>query len=198
ALLMHPSPRDSNDHRRGAAAFPLQRAASMTRFVPVTVLVGLVATSGIAGADSGMLPTNANLTYSKLYIAENGGDFVVPSDPVALRKYFNLLHCACSQMSLGKETQFEYLITLDMVSGAANRAAQFWTGTGCDMTDNRSTNAMMCRSLTDMGIGADRVSIADIDALIASGGFTLKLSIYDVFAGFNVNKGCAAEESDKT
>ena len=171
----------------------------MTRFVPVTVLMVLLATSGVAGADMGMLPNNANLAYSKLQIAENGGDFKVPSDPVAQRKYFNLPHCVCSQQKLGKETEFEYLITLDHASMAANRAAQFWTGTGCDMVENRSTTAMMCRSLTDMGIGADKgISIQDIDALVGTNGFQLKLSIYDVFAGFNTNKGCAPEESDKT
>jgi hypothetical protein len=170
----------------------------MTRFVPVTVLMVLLATSGVVGADTGMLPSGANLAYSKLYIAENGENFKEPSDPVAQRKYFNLPHCVCSEKNAGKETKFQYLITLDRASGATNHAAEFWTGTGCDMTDNRSTSAMMCRSLTAMGLPGDMVSIPDVDALIASGGFTLTLSIYDVFAGFNTNKGCTPEESDKT
>jgi hypothetical protein len=164
----------------------------------VTVLMVLLATSGVAGADSGTLPSGANLTYSMLYINENGGDLQQPSGPVALRKYFNLPHCVCSQQNLGKETKFQYWLALDGLSGATGRAAEFWTGTGCDMTDNRSTTAMMCRSLTAMGIGDDKVSIADIDSLKTNGPFKLTLSIYDVFAGFNVNKGCAPEESDKT
>src|SRR5262249_30997204 len=59
-LLMRPSPRDSYDHRRPPAALPLQRAATMTRFVSVTVLVLLVG-GGIAsaqgtGSGSGTLP----------------------------------------------------------------------------------------------------------------------------------------------
>src|SRR5262249_21243791 len=72
ALLMRPSLRDSYDHRRQPAAFPLQRTSLMTRFVPVTVLV-MLAASSVARADgtgSGSLPNGAAITFSRLQIPD--------------------------------------------------------------------------------------------------------------------------------
>jgi hypothetical protein len=168
----------------------------MTRSVPVAVLLVVLAAGGVAHAD-GMLPGGAQLTFSKLEINENGNGFQQPSGPVAQRKYFNLPHCQCSQLNMGKETQFEYLLTLSQVTGT-HRGAQIWTGIGCGDVNNRSTTAQMCRSITDMGVNGDMgMAITDIDSLVPSG-FTLKLSTYDVFAGFDPKKGCVPDETDKT
>jgi len=169
----------------------------MTRFVPVTLLVVLAA-SGVASADVAgtTLPNSATLSFYKLYINEDGNGFKEASNPTALRKYFNLPHCKCSQMNLGNETQFEYSLRLDKVLGVT-RSADIWVGPStCNDSMLRST---ACRSLTTDGIGADSgVNIPDISSLVQNGPFTLKLSTYDVFAGFNKGKGCLPEDSDKT
>src|SRR6185436_13495663 len=75
-LLMRSSARDSNDRRRRSAALPLQRAAPMTRFVPVTVLVllAVLASGRIATAQempTGPLGSGAQIVFSELKIHEN-------------------------------------------------------------------------------------------------------------------------------
>src|SRR5260221_262963 len=115
-LLMRPSPRDSNDHRRRPAALPLQRAALMMRSVPVTMLVVLLMAGGAARAQGtgGTLPNGTTVAFDKLYIHENGSkDAIQPKvDPDSKWKYFNLAHCQCSKAQPNfVESTYEYLLT---------------------------------------------------------------------------------------
>ena len=161
----------------------------MTRFVPVAVLavIAVIAlgSTRVARADMGMLPGRAlTLSFTKLYINENGQGFVEPSDPDARRHYFNLAHCTCSKAGAGMETTFQYLLTLDMVTGT-HRPAQVWVGVTCDDPTTRLT---MCRQLTGS-------SIADIDSLIPSG-TRVEASTFDVINGFDTTDPCVQREGD--
>lgn len=156
----------------------------MTRFVPVTVLVVVLAASRVAGADMGSLPGGATLTFDRLYIHENGGVYQEPSDPDARRYYFNLAHCVCSEANAGKETTFEYLLKLSMTINPS-RSAQFWVGTSCDDNMLRGT---MCRQLTS-------AQLPDINT-VATQETKPEFSIYDVIAGLNKGQGqgCPRDE----
>src|SRR5688572_11463829 len=112
-FLMPSSARDIDDHRRRAsAALPLQRAASMTRFVAVFVAVGVsIAGAGVTRADTGMLPGSATIVWDKFYIRRNG-EFQEPPDPETRRRYLNLAHCTCAKEGAGEETEFEYDLRL--------------------------------------------------------------------------------------
>ncbi|HMG55170.1 MAG TPA: hypothetical protein VK601_16855, partial [Kofleriaceae bacterium] len=86
----------------------------MTRFVPVTVLVVLLAGARVAGAQGTgtTLPGGVTITFSKLYIHEDGSkEAVEPKiDPDSLWKYFNYAHCQCGKaMPSFVEATFEYL-----------------------------------------------------------------------------------------
>ena len=160
----------------------------MTRFVPVTVLMMVLAASGTTRAQT--LPNGATLTFDKLYIHENGGAYQEPSDPDARRYYFNLAHCVCSKANAGMETTFQYLLTLSQVTGK-DLPAQLWVGTTCDMTPSRTPPAATCRMIQ---------AIPDVDQ-IAKMETRLEFSIYDVIAGVNNTAACptdaASGEIDK-
>src|SRR5688500_14975517 len=88
-LLMRPSPHASNNRRRRSAAFPLQRAAPMTRFVsvPVLVMVAVLGASRVARAQE-MLPSGAKIYFEKLAVRQDG-EYIEPqlTDDTRLR-YF--------------------------------------------------------------------------------------------------------------
>jgi len=158
----------------------------MTRLVPLTVLVVVLAVSGVANADKGTLPNSAVLSFDKLYIHEDGGSFKEPSDPDARRYYFNRAHCVCSKANAGKETTFQYLMKLTNVTNT-HRPAELWVGTTCDAAAVPDTK--VCRKLTSPTLG-------DIDT-VASTETRLEFSLYDVIVGYNTGADCPTDETDK-
>lgn len=160
----------------------------MTRTVPVTVLLVVLAAGRVARADD-TLPAGATLAFDKLYIQQNGGEFQVPTTPNDRLYYFNRAHCTCSKAKRGKETEFKYVLTL--TGGVpVTRPAEFWVGTSCDVEANRIGTSATCRNLPGTSI-AEIGKIAETETAVT-------VSIYDVIAGANTSATtCPADETDK-
>src|SRR4051812_39447875 len=129
-FLMRSSARDIDDHRRRAsAALPLQRAASMTRFVAVgLVVLGSLASADAAwAADSTVLPNGATLKFDKFLVENSQGKLVDPTSGEQVRHLLNAAHCTCSQADSKTET-FGYHITLTGTTGLSARPVDIYVG----------------------------------------------------------------------
>jgi len=144
-------------------------------------------TWGKASADPGSLPNGATLVFDTLSIKENGEDYKKPSNRAAQDHYFNYAHCACSKAGMGKETTFEYRLTLSKATGL-HVPAEFWVGSSCEDSAARADSSK-CRQL-------DAPSSEDIDSA-APDGIQLEFSLYDVIAGPNQGQPCPEDETDK-
>jgi len=144
----------------------------MTRFVPVTVLVMVLAAGGVANAQGTTLPDGSTISFDRLYLHENGNpDFAEPKTvPDSLWNYFNLAHCQCGKaMPSFVEATFGYLLTLQDATMPSTQPLEIWVGSACDNETNR---LMTCRQLT----GETVTSIASIQQ---SNGTTRTIPIYD-------------------
>lgn len=115
----------------------------MTRFVPVTVLVVMLAASRIAGAQA-MLPNGTQVNFDKLYIHENGSmDAVQPMvEPDSEWKYFNYAHCQCGKVQPGfVESTYEYLVVATGSTAPIAEPLNIWVGASCN-TDATTRNTM--------------------------------------------------------
>jgi hypothetical protein len=137
----------------------------MTRFVPVTVLMVMLAASRTAGAQAmTTFPSGSTILFQhrKIYDdSKNDGSFIEPDgNSTELRQYFNLAHCNCAKANLGDPTStgwFQYLIHETMASGlSAATGVDFFIGTNCDTLANRTTTP----TCTQDKVG----SVADLDA----------------------------------
>jgi hypothetical protein len=171
----------------------------MTRFVPVTVLVVLMA-SRVASADKGMLPNNATITYDKLYIHEDGNTKLEEPDvtPDSLWKYFNLAHCQCGKAQTGFiESKFAYLLTLQnptMAPFNPDRDLQIMVGSQCD-TDNVDTRNAMCHSIVGESFS--------LSGLVQNNNVTVEIPVYDLMTLIPANAAsplpeCTATEQDSS
>lgn len=161
----------------------------MTRFVPVTVLVLLLAASGVASAQAtgGSLPSGATVVFEKRRIfdpSKKENPFVEPqAGSTDLLHYFNLAHCNCAQRNASATNQgttdhignFEYLVHETRPSGASVSGGiniDLWVGSSCsDATvEQRGLNCMKVSS------------IANVDANQPYGG-DLEFNLYQVVNG---------------
>ena len=149
----------------------------MTRFVPVTVLVVLLASSGVAvaqsggGSSSGSLPNSAAIVFERRKIfdpTKSGADkYIEPqTQSTQLLQYFNLAHCNCAKANVGKidvQGTFQYLVHENPASGL-HVGVDFIAGTSCDDAAHRVGGASpTCSAVID--------SVSDLDMnLNASGG----------------------------
>jgi hypothetical protein len=170
----------------------------MTRFVPVTVLVllAVLASGRVAGADSGMLPNGAVLTFDKLFIHEDGNPKL--EEPVhlpeALWNYFNLAHCQCGKVAQDfVEKDFAYQMTLQAMAAplTEDRPLLFWVGQQCDSMDLTTRN-MRCHQVTTVG---------SINAMQQTAA-TVTIPVYDFMTqipnGSSTKPDCPVTEQDGT
>jgi len=151
----------------------------MTRFVPVTVLMVVLAASRVAsaqgtgsGSGSSTLPDGSTISFDKLYLHENGNtQFAEPKTlPDSLWNYFNLAHCQCGkEMPNFVESTFGYLLTLQGATMQNPNALQIWVGSACDVD---TTRLMTCRQLPDQ-------NVLPISSIQATNGTTRTIPIYD-------------------
>lgn len=156
----------------------------MTRFVPVTVLVMVVAASGAASAQTtggtGSLPSGATIVFEHRKILDATNTYVEPqASDTALFHYFNLAHCNCAQANVGKSNavgDFQYFVHETMPSGGTNATASidFWVGTGCAAGDVNILN-MNCMKL-------NASSLPNVDSASPYGG-TVEFNLYEVVNG---------------
>lgn len=146
----------------------------MIRAVCVSV-ASLLAFGSIAHAgDFGMLPNGAQFMWPRLFIADDNGDKNDPSDPDALRYYFNLAHCECSrQMPALPSSTVSYELSISNTTNT-NRPADFYVGNECNDDVQRPT---MCRKLNS--------TIGDIDTLVTPTFYDV--NVYDLINGVTVD-----------
>jgi hypothetical protein len=159
----------------------------MTRFVPVTVLVVLLASSGVAvaqsggGSSSGSLPNSAAIVFERRKIfdpTKSGADkYIEPqAQSTQLLQYFNLAHCNCAKANVGKidvQGTFQYLVHENPASGL-HVGVDFIAGTSCDDAAHRVGGASpTCSAVID--------SVSDLDMnLNASGGSYRTFNLFQV------------------
>jgi hypothetical protein len=149
----------------------------MTRFVPVTVLVIVLAASRAASAQAtggGTLPNSAAIVFEHRQIFD-GKKFIEPQAGSAdLLQYFNLAHCNCAKANVGMPNTvgtFNYLIRETVLSGL-HFGVDFWAGTSCDDPAHRTGgSAPTCTQLS---------STSDIDANLYPGGVYKNFNLYQV------------------
>ncbi len=160
----------------------------MTRYVAVLVLL---AWTGSARADTGMLPNNPNgLEWPKLYIAQDDGTFIEPPDPDSLRFYLNRANCICAQQQPDRaQSKIEYDLHIEVVTGVHRPVLEF-VGTECDDDVKRP---LQCRQLAE--------TLPDVDELILTRQMTV--NIYDMINGIdikdmttNMPKPCREDEAE--
>jgi hypothetical protein len=168
----------------------------MTRFVPVTVLVVVLAAGRVASAqstDPGTLPGGATISFDMLYIHEDGNpDLAEPkSGMTSLWKYFNMAHCQCSKTppSGFVETTFGYLATLQNPTMTIDRPLQIWVGSQCD--GDVTTRTAMCRQITDQ-------TIDPISLLQQSNGKKVVIPLFQAMNPEMTAQDCTARTQDAT
>jgi len=143
----------------------------MTRFVPVTVLVMVLAAGRVASAQGTTLPDGSTIVFDKTYLHEDRNpDFAEPKTlPASLWNYFNLAHCQCGKaMPSFVESTFGYLLTLQGATMAGDQPLETWVGTQCD--DNTNRLKTCCRLAVP---SVTPISIQQMN------GVTRSISIYD-------------------
>jgi hypothetical protein len=143
----------------------------MTRFVPVAVLLVVLAAGGVARAQT-TLPGGVTVSFDKLYIHENGStNAVLPAtDPDSLWHYFNLAHCQCSKAQPGfVEANFEYLVLANMGTPTVEEQLQIWLGPSCN-TDQNTRNTS-CHQITSQS--------PQISTIQASNNVRVVIPVYD-------------------
>jgi len=147
----------------------------MTRFVPVTVLMVVLAVSRVASAQAtgSTLPDGSTINFAKVYLHEDGNpDFAEPkTQPDSLWNYFNLAHCQCGKAppSGYVEGTFGYLLTLQGATMPSPQPLEIWVGSACDDETNRLKT---CRQLTDQ-------TVPSIVSIQQMNGTTRTIPIYD-------------------
>ncbi len=157
----------------------------MTRFVPVTVLMVVLAASGVASAQSDTNPTGplangASITFSELKIHENNNpvlDFPV-TDPDSKWHYFNLAHCQCSQPGVDHgsdfhELTFAYLLQLAGANGMpVGRPLEMWVGPNCMDDAARTGTTATCHRI-------DSAGQTSVDLLTSPGNVRPEIPLFD-------------------
>jgi hypothetical protein len=148
----------------------------MTRFVPVTVLVMLLAGSRVASATD-TLNDGSTIAFTRLQLHENNSPTLVDPKvtPDSLWHYFNLAHCQCATPTVAHdpgyhETTFAYYIGLMGGSGTPiGHPLQIWMGSECT---NDTTRAMNCHTI-------DSAGLTSIDTLRGKNDFHPELPLFD-------------------
>lgn len=165
----------------------------MTRFVPVTMLVVLLASSGVAGAQAGggsgsggLGPNMAQLTFTHLQVWD-GAKFIEP-EVNDRPKFFNLAHCNCAQAAksnaaLKDAGTFKYLVQESTQSGV-HQPVHFFAGPSCNTDDTQRNNN--CVELPS--------AIPDVEAL-NPGGTYQPFNLYDIVNVKSTMQACLPVQS---
>jgi len=177
----------------------------MTRFVPVAVLLVVLAAGGVAraqtgsGSSSGSLPSGATIDFEKREIWDpvKKQFFQPQAASTDLFHYFNLAHCNCAQahaaFALDQTTtdhtgNFRYLVHQSGPSGlTSSTSADYWVGTSCDDDTTRNTTT----STTCVKIG----STANIDTILTPSGETREFNLYQVINANDTTDACQQSNS---
>ena len=123
----------------------------MTRLVPLTVLVVVLAAGQLASAQTSTttLPAGGTVTFDRIAVQRSDTDSPATFFEPEIDKrplYFNLAHCTCSHA--GKE-KFTYLVNETMLQNTA-APLLFFAGTGCDGDVN--VRASQCKQLASPAV----------------------------------------------
>lgn len=161
----------------------------MTRFVPVTVLMMMLAASRIAGAQGTTLPNGITVTFDKLYIHEDGSKEAIQPrvEPDSEWKYFNYAHCQCGKaMPDFVEANFEYLVLASSAAPPVAEPLEIWVGASCstnsDGTDTRAANCTHTASDTT------------VDAIQASTNTRVEIPIFQAMTPEVANQGMDCQQ----
>ncbi|HEY4245132.1 MAG TPA: MXAN_2562 family outer membrane beta-barrel protein [Kofleriaceae bacterium] len=160
----------------------------MPRFAYVLLIASLFAHR--AAADT-VYQTTANSQTLEAYKLEifnsdtDTNDYAQPSNEDRY-KYFNLPHCQCAREGLGKETKYEYLVTLSGRTGY-NYPLNIFSGANCASTPP-SVSTTDCRTIGSMGA---------LDNLYPTGS-ELQLNVYDAvnYERADAGQPCLEREGD--
>jgi hypothetical protein len=149
----------------------------MTRFVPVTVLVVLLAGTRLAGAQmtTGTLPNNATLVYEHRKIFDpSTKDYVEPqAGSKELLHYFDLAHCNCARAQTAADGPGTFIYHVrEMGNSLLHVGVDFWAGTSCEDAAHRTGGS------TPTCIKID--STPDLEASFSPGGVDKKFNLYQV------------------
>jgi hypothetical protein len=157
----------------------------MTRLVPVTVLMVMLAASRIADAQTAtaMFPNGATVNFSKLEIYDDSKKdmsfFQPDANSTQLLFYFNLAHCNCARAAPSNTDisgGFKYLVQASPDPAASGVQAVFIAGTSCEDPAHRSTTNLTCSSTNPALATIDDVE----NRLFAQGGTVLGFNLYQI------------------
>jgi hypothetical protein len=154
----------------------------MTRFVPVAVLLVVLAAGGVARAQgTGTLPNNAQVVFEHRQIFENGKFTEPTANTTDILHYFNLAHCNCAQANIANPNSigwFRYNLRETAVSGL-HVPVTLWAGASCDNAANRpGGSSPTCNSVGD--------SLPDLDAGLYPGGEFIPFNMFQVVTANSV------------
>jgi hypothetical protein len=163
----------------------------MTRFVPVTVLMVMLAASRIAGAQTAtaMFSNGTTVNFSKLEIHDDSKKdqsfFQPDANSTPLLFYFNLAHCNCARVNPDDTTSsgaFKYLVQTSGDPAASGAPAIFVAGTTCEDPTHRSDGATPgTASITCSATSDPLATIDDVEnRLFAQGGTVLGFNLYRI------------------
>jgi hypothetical protein len=175
----------------------------MTRFVPVTVLVVLLAGTRLSGAQTTTgtpFPSGAVISFTQREIFDPGSSSMF-SQPDAgsttLFHYFNLAHCNCARRNAGVADQtstdhignFRYLVSMNMASGlGAAASADYWVGTNCGDMATRISATTTCEKID---------STPNIDINLATNrNEHIEFNLFQVINGKTTDPNAACFQSD--
>ncbi|HEX4421397.1 MAG TPA: hypothetical protein VH165_25955, partial [Kofleriaceae bacterium] len=168
----------------------------MTRLVFVTVMVGVLAVSRLASAQStgsdtgtGTLPNGATIEFQhlKVYDPDNKEFIETEANSDDRLRGFNRAQCNCARKHTTKYTGggvpavsdpksvgwFQYLV-IESASSGLHVPVEFWVGSECTVDETR---LMTCKQLP-------YAQISDLDnSLFAKNGTYLSFNLYDVVNG---------------
>ncbi len=155
----------------------------------MTVLTRLAIAAGLLGGLSGVahaqLDNGATLQFTLFQIFENGGP-VIPSDDIAIGRYFNAAHCECSKAGETENTDFQYTVSLS-APVTSNSVAEAWVGTVCGDEVQRPTT---CRRVTS----GDTSTLT----LLSGNPVVRRFNYFDVLNGVNSDDTCQVREGPAT
>jgi hypothetical protein len=166
----------------------------MTRFVPVTVLVMMLAANRVASAQAtgSTLPDGSTIVFDKLYLHEDRNPSLVEPKtvPDSLWNYFNLAHCQCSKAAPPGfvEGTFGYRLLLQNATMPNSHPLEIWVGSACDNETNR---LMTCHQLTDQ-------TVTQISSIQATNGTTREIPIYFAMSPESTATDCSQRAQDAT
>ncbi|MGE5183457.1 MAG: hypothetical protein ACM31C_15405 [Acidobacteriota bacterium] len=112
-------------------------------------LVAVVCTATAAHAGT-TLPGGGTIAFGGLYLHEDGNPQLAPAaDPA---RYFNLAHCACSQLHASGPSFVErtFAYELSLAGAPVDRPLELWVGAACDDDAARAAGCHRVTTIADL------------------------------------------------